>query len=317
DGVAVVADMTVTFGALKTGLVCGEGAIRAGDLRLVDIGLGPYLAESPSRVLEAADVAELVPPPGPTDDKYTRGVVGVIAGSPQYGGAGVLATGAALHGGAGMVRYLGLAPEQIRARYPEVVVHAVSGRAAIRPRDVQVQSWVIGPGLGTGPDAAALLAEVLAVEVPVIVDADAITVLAREPGMLHGRTAPTVLTPHDREFNRLPTDLDADRVGSARRAAAELGVILLLKGDATVVAGPDGSVYVNRTGTPWLGTAGSGDVLSGLIGALLARGLHATLAAAAGAYLHGVSGQLAASAGPPTASDVLASLRAALHAVRR
>jgi NAD(P)H-hydrate repair Nnr-like enzyme with NAD(P)H-hydrate dehydratase domain len=119
------------------------------------------------------------------------------------------------------------------------------------------------------------------------------------------------LTPHDREFARIAGDVGADRIDAARRAAAELNVTVLLKGNATVVAAPDGRAYVNPTGTPWLGTAGSGDVLSGLIGALLASGLEAPLAAAVGAYVHGVAGQLAGSNGPPSASDVLDELRTA------
>jgi hydroxyethylthiazole kinase-like uncharacterized protein yjeF len=257
-------------------------------------------------VLEAADVRAALPHPGPADDKYTRGVVGVVAGSSQYAGAGVLATGAAVHGGAGLVRYVGLAPDPIRARFPEVVVHPDA-----RPHDVRVQAWVVGPGLGTDDVAMALLADVLRTDVPVLVDADAITLVARSPGLVRGRGAPTVLTPHEREFTRIAGEPAADRLASVRRAAHDLGTTVLLKGNATLVAGPDGTGYVNPTGTPWLSTAGSGDVLSGLIGALLASGLEAGFAAAAGAYLHGVAGQRAAADGPPSATDVLAELRGA------
>ena len=306
DGAAIRADATVTFGALKPGLVSGDGAQRAGEVRLVDIGLGPELAAPRTFVLEEQDVASLLPTPAPSDDKYTRGVVGVVAGSPAYPGAGVLATGSSLHGGAGMVRYLGRAPDGIRARYPDVVVHEDT-----RPSDVRVQAWVVGPGLGTDDAALSLLADVLGTDVPVIVDADGITLVARAADLVREREAPTVLTPHDREFARLAGDVGPDRIGAARRAADDLGATVLLKGDATVVAAPDGRAYVNPTGTPWLGTAGSGDVLSGLIGSLLASGLEAPLAAAAGAYVHGVAGQLAASNGPPSAADVLDRLRTA------
>jgi hydroxyethylthiazole kinase-like uncharacterized protein yjeF len=307
-GAAIRADVTVTMGTLKTGLVVGDGVAQAGAVRVVDIGLAPYLPVAGIRVLTDADVARALPQPGAGDDKYTRGVVGVLAGSPQYGGAGVLATGSALSGGAGMVRYLGRASEQIRARYPQVVVQDDA-----RPSDVRVQAWVIGPGLGTDDDARQLLAEVLATDQPVIVDADAITLLAYNLDLVRGREAATVLTPHDREFTRLGFGLGDDRLGSARRAAAELGVTLLLKGEATVIAAPDGSAYVNRTATPWLATAGSGDVLSGLIGSLLAAGRDAALAAAVGAYVHGVAGRLAAADGPPSATDVLAAIRPAIH----
>ena len=160
-----------------------------------------------------------------------------------------------------------------------------------------------------------LLTDVLRSDVPVIVDADGITLLARDPALVRERRAPTVLTPHDREFARIAGEPTADRIGSARRAADDLGVTLLLKGNATVVAEPGGRTFVNTTGTPWLATAGSGDVLSGLIGSLLASGLEPGLAAAAGAYLHGVAGQIAAAGGPPTSADVLDSVRAAYSAV--
>ncbi len=306
---AVRADVTVTFGALKAGLVVGAGAQLAGEVRLVDIGLD--LPETLTYVLESTDVARLLRQPGALDDKYTRGVVGVASGSAQYAGAGVLSTGSAVAGGAGMVRYLGLAPDGIRTRYPEVIVHEHS-----RPHEVRVQSWVVGPGLGTDDSAMALLTEVLAAEGPAIVDADAITLIARDPGLVRNRPD-TVLTPHDREFVRIAHELTEDRIGSARILAYELGVTILLKGNATVVAAGDGRVFINTTGTPWLGTAGSGDVLSGLIGALLAGGLEAPLAAAVGAHVHGIAGQLAAAAGPPSAGDVLDAIRPALRAVAR
>jgi ADP-dependent NAD(P)H-hydrate dehydratase / NAD(P)H-hydrate epimerase len=307
---AIRADITLTFGALKPGLVVGPGADLAGEIRLVDIGLGPHLPAPRTQLLEASDVRALLPQPDAADDKYTRGVVGVAAGSEQYAGAGVLATGAAVHGGAGMVRYLGTTPDQIRARYPEVIVHPEA-----RPNDVRVQAWVVGPGLGTDDTAMSLLSDVLRTDLPVIVDADAITLVARSPGLVRGRSAPTVLTPHDREFARIADRPTADRLASVRRAAHDLGATVLLKGNATVVADPDGTAYVNATGTPWLGTAGSGDVLSGLIGSLLAAGLPAPLAAAAAAYIHGVAGQRAATNGPPSATDVLAELRGALRAI--
>jgi hydroxyethylthiazole kinase-like uncharacterized protein yjeF len=161
----------------------------------------------------------------------------------------------------------------------------------------------------------ALLSETLGTDVPAVVDADAITLVSRSPALVRNRAASTVLTPHDREFARLAGEPSADRIASARRAAAEYGVTMLLKGNATVVADPDGRAFVNPTGTPWLGTAGSGDVLSGLIGSLLATGLAPGLAAAIGAYVHGVAGQIAAADGPPTATDVLAALRPAMHRI--
>ena len=305
---AVRADVTVTFGALKAGLVVGRGADLAGEVRLVDIGLS--LPGATVHVLEAPDVTGVLPIPGAFDDKYTRGVIGVVAGSPAYGGAGVLATGSALHGGAGMVRYAGSAPDGIRARYPEVVVHDDA-----RPSSLRVQAWVVGPGMGTDQGAADLLRDVLSTDVPVIVDADGLTLLAENPSLVRSRTAPTVLTPHDREFARLAGEVGDDRLAAARRAASDLGATVLLKGNRTLVAAPSGEAFVNLTGTPWLGTAGSGDVLSGLLGSLLACGLAAPMAAACAAYLHGVAGQRAAASGPPTAADVLAEVRRAIHAL--
>jgi hydroxyethylthiazole kinase-like uncharacterized protein yjeF len=222
----------------------------------------------------------------------------------------VLSTGAAICGGAGMVRYAGSAADAIRARYPEVVV-----QEGARPSELQVQAWVAGPGMGTGAAARDLLADVLGTDVPVIVDADGVTLIGKSPELLRGRTAPTVLTPHDREFARIAAGPTPDRIGSARAAAGDLGVTVLLKGDATVVAAPDGRAWINRTGTPWLGTAGSGDVLSGLIGSLVASGQDAPLAAAIAAYVHGVAGQLAAVGGPPSSVDVLNALRGALRTI--
>ena len=308
EGEAVRADVTVTFGTLKPGLLVGAGAEHAGDVRLVEIGLD--LPEPRLRVLDPADVGRLVPRPGPRDDKYTRGVVGVAAGSSTYPGAGVLSAGAAVHGGAGMVRYAGGAAEHVRSRWPEAIV--TEGK----PSEAgQVQAWVVGPGIGTDDAAVELLRDVLGQDVPVLVDADGLTLLAREPELVRSRTAPTVLTPHDREFERVAGPVGDDRVGAARRAAAEMGVTMLLKGNATVVADPDGFAYVNPTGTPWLATAGSGDVLSGLGGALLAGGVEPALAAALAAYLHGLAGSIAAGGATTSATGVLDALPDALRTV--
>jgi ADP-dependent NAD(P)H-hydrate dehydratase / NAD(P)H-hydrate epimerase len=309
EGEAVRADVTVTFGALKPGLLVGAGAEHAGEVRLVEIGL--HLPEPELRVLDPADVAGQLPRPGPRDDKYTRGVVGVAAGSSTYPGAGLLSTGSAVRGGAGMVRYAGSAAEHVRSRWPEAIV--TEGKPSEAGR---VQAWVVGPGIGTDDAAAALLRDVLGQDVPVLVDADGLTLLARDPELVRSRTAPTVLTPHDREFERIAGPVGTDRVGAARRAAAELGVTMLLKGNATVVASPAGRAYVNPTGTPWLATAGSGDVLSGLGGALLAGGVEPTLAAALAAYLHGLAGSIAAGGATTSATGVLDALPDALRTVR-
>lgn len=315
DGVAFPAMHTVTFGAVKRGLVVGEGRGHAGQVHLIDIGLGPHLPATTAWQLADADVAARLEPPSAGDDKYSQGVVGVVAGSATYPGAGVLCTGAALRTRPGLVRYAGGAAEGVRAAWPEAIV------TAGRPSDAgRVQAWVVGPGAGTDDDARAALVEVLATDVPVLVDADALTLLAREPDLVRRRSAPTVLTPHDREFERFGSPVGADRVGAARALAADLGAVVLLKGDATVVADPDGTAFVNGTGTAWLATAGTGDVLSGIAGAVLATqaatGLPTAEAAAVAAHLHGVAGRLAARYGPLVAGDLVRALPEAIGRVR-
>ena len=315
-GPAVRAGLTVTFGTGKPGLHVGAGREHAGSVELVDIGLGPYLGPAAARLLDAVDVALLLPVAAAGSDKYSRGVVGVAAGSEQYAGAAVLSVGAAVRAGAGMVRYAGAAADQVRAAWPEAVVTAVApGDGATVVAAGRVQAWVVGPGLGTDGAAAAVVQAVLAEDVPVLVDADALTVCAQHPEWLRGRTAPTLLTPHDREYARFGREVGPDRIGAAQRLAEDLGVTVLLKGTATVVT--DGRrTYVNDTASAVLATAGSGDVLSGASGALLAQGLDAVHAGAVGAHLHGRAGALSAAGGPTSASAVLAAWPRAVRAVR-
>lgn len=301
-GAAVRAALTVTFGTLKPGLLVGAGRDHAGDVELVDIGLGPWLPSAAVSVVEGVDVPGL--PGGSGHDKYTRGVVGVAAGSPTYTGAAVLSVGGAVRAGAGMVRFAGAAhaAEQVRSRWPEAVVTEAEGAAVVDAG--RVQAWVVGPGLGTGATAAAALEAVLASDVPVLVDADGLTVLAQHPRWVRDRSAPTVLTPHDREAARFGREVGPDRLAAARVLAEDLGAVVLLKGAATVVTGPGGT-WANATGTTHLATAGTGDVLSGGVGALLACGLAPDLAAAVGAHLHGLAGQLSGGEGTTSASRVL------------
>jgi hydroxyethylthiazole kinase-like uncharacterized protein yjeF len=304
DGPAVQADVTVTFGAIKPGLLIDPGAGHAGTVELIDIGLHPE-GEPAALAPQRDDIGGLLPRPGPESDKYRRGVVGVLAGSDRYAGAAVLATGGAVRGGAGMVRVV-TAPvpaAAVRQAWPEAVLTVYPDEGGDRDWDLigsagRVQAWVAGPGMGTGPDATARLAAVLGTDVPVLVDADGLTILSQNPGLL-ARAAPTLITPHAGELSRLlgtdPADVEAHRLEHARRAAEQLGVTVLLKGSTTVVARPGHpTVLVNPTGTPWLATAGTGDVLSGLAGSLLAQGLEPAWAAAAAAYLHGLAARLAA-----------------------
>jgi hydroxyethylthiazole kinase-like uncharacterized protein yjeF len=306
DGPHVHASLTVTFGGLKP-----VHALRdCGRVELVDIGL----ALPPTDVLgfDAADVAARWPMPGPHDDKYTQGVTGILAGSATYPGAAVLCTGAAVAATSGMVRYAGSAGPQVLSHWPEVIA-APNASATGR-----VQAWAVGPGLGTDDTGAAALWFALETDLPVIVDADALTILAAHPDLVTGRTAPTVLTPHAGEFGRLagapPGD---DRVAATRKLADRLGVTVLLKGNVTVVAEPGGPVYLNPAGQSWAATAGSGDVLSGIIGALLAAGLPTGEAAAAAALVHARAANLSAAApgpdpAPTSASRILAHVRGAI-----
>jgi hydroxyethylthiazole kinase-like uncharacterized protein yjeF len=305
-GPAVTADVTVTFGCLKPALVVGPAAPMAGHVDLVDIGLGGHLRGAPAiGVPELADVAGWWPHPAASADKYARGVVGLATGSAEYPGAAVLSVAGALAGPVGLVRYAGPAAAGVVAAHPAVIV---SGRAADAGR---VQAWVSGCGLGRDGTAIAELRSVLAAPVPVVLDADALALLVDGSfaAALRRREAPTVITPHDREFTRLADGAPgADRVGAALRLAAWMKMTVLLKGDRTIVATPDGRAWANPTGTAVLATAGTGDVLAGLVGALLAAGLPPERAAVAAAYVHGLAGRRAAAAGVVTATDVAAHL---------
>jgi hydroxyethylthiazole kinase-like uncharacterized protein yjeF len=306
-GPAVAADVTVTFGCLKPALVVGPAAALAGSVELIDIGLAPYLRTDPAvRVPDLADVARWWPRPAPASDKYTRGVVGVATGSPAYQGAALLSVAGALAGPAGMVRYAGPVADRVVTAHPSVIV---SPRVADTGR---VQAWACGCGLGTGERAATELRGVLAAPVPAVLDADALNLLVDGAfaEALRRRDAPLVITPHDREFARLAGGRpEPDRVEAALRLAAWMNATVLLKGDRTVVAAPDGRAWVNPTGTPALATGGTGDVLTGLLGSLLAGGLPPERAALAAAYVHGLAGRRAAAAGPVTAASVAAALR--------
>ncbi|MGH3910790.1 MAG: NAD(P)H-hydrate dehydratase [Pseudonocardiaceae bacterium] len=297
DGPAVTATETVTFGALKPVHLLAPW--RCGLVHLVDIGLFPELGEPDLQILTAAEVGARWPVPGPASDKYNQGVLGVAAGSADYPGAAVLCAGAAVLATSGMVRFAGTAADAVRARWPEVVATGSVSDAG------RVQAWSVGPGMGTGAAGRQVLEYVLAAGVPVVADADAITLLARHPELADSRDpdTPLVLTPHDGEFERLIGEAPGrDRVAAARRAAARFDAVLLLKGNTTIVAAPDGRVLVHSARSAWAATAGSGDVLTGVIGKLLAAGLEPATAAAAAVHAHDLAATLAAtSAGPAVA----------------
>ncbi|MQA93507.1 MAG: NAD(P)H-hydrate dehydratase [Streptosporangiales bacterium] len=327
DGTAVRADVTVTFGTYKPGLLVDPGAAYAGVVDLVDIGLDPLLPDPDVVAPQAGDVAGVLAAPGPESDKYRRGVLGVVAGGARFAGAAVLAVGGAVRAGAGMVRFAGVerVTAGVRERWPEAVTTVVEyGDADAVLGAGRVQAWLAGPGMGTDDGAARVLAGVLGTELPVLVDADGLTLLAARPELVVDRAYPTLLTPHAGELSRLldgvgesagRAAIEGDRLRHARLAAERYGCTVLLKGSTTVIAEPDRITRVNPTGTPWLATAGTGDVLSGIAGALLSAGLSTFDAAVAGAYLHGLAARLAADGSPISAGDLLDTLHAAFRTV--
>ncbi len=311
-GVCVSADVTVTLGALKPGLLVAPGHEHVGVLTVVDIGLAPALGKSaPSlRVLDADDVTDAMPVAAPGDHKYSRGVVGIVAGSAQMPGAAMLCTAGARITGVGMVRVLDhntAVATAVVTRFPDIVLDSTDPCD-----DPRVNAWVCGPGLGRGGKEHTLVRRILDVAVPVVLDADALFHLddqdLREALAARSeRGLVTVLTPHDGEFARLCGPLGNNRIEAVQRASSEFDVIMLLKGPTTLIAEPGGTAYVNTVAAPELATAGSGDVLSGLIGGLLAsaRDVDPLIVVAAAAYLHGLSGSRLASNGHTFTADEL------------
>lgn len=317
---AVFADETVTFGVLKPVHLLPATEPAAGRLTVVDIGLAVDAGPAVQR-LTRDDVPRLWPVPGAGDDKYSRGVVGVVAGGQQYTGAAVMACTAAVCSGVGMVRYVGPpAPTSlVRATVPE----AVMGEG-------QVQAWVVGPGLDA--EAAGEAAErqldvavrALASDLPVLLDAGGLDLLWGH------RVAPTLLTPHAGELARLLsrlTDRDVSRsdvegapVAHARMAADLTGATVLLKGATTLVVPPTGSGLAVRSqndAPAWLATAGAGDVLAGLAGTLLAAGLDPLDAGSLAALVHGVAADDANPGGPVRALAVANGIPATVAALLR
>jgi ADP-dependent NAD(P)H-hydrate dehydratase / NAD(P)H-hydrate epimerase len=301
-GTAVIAERTVTMGALKIALCGAPGFARCGEVEVADIGIPAALIASTSvgvGVVEPADIACCLPHPQALEHKGRRGHVVVIGGSPGMRGAGRLAASAVLRAGAGLCTLAADAgpggdldaPDAIMTRPLEPgapVAPLLAGKAAI----------VIGPGLGQTQSAAARVREVLAAGVPAVLDADALNVLAADASAVATATGPIVITPHPGEAARLLgssiAEVEADRIAAARTLAAQTRAVVVLKGARTIVcdgATGDGLCAINPTGGPALATGGSGDVLAGAIGALLAQGLSAADAARAGTYVHGAAGE--------------------------
>jgi NAD(P)H-hydrate epimerase len=334
-GVAVMADATVALGAPKVGDVLLPGGAHAGVLEIADIGFPRDLLRSELAMVEPSDVGSWLPTRPLDAHKRSTGVVLVVSGSAGMTGAPRLVAEGALRTGAGLVTIA--VPEPILSTVQAGLSEATFlGLPATPDGSISEAAWdviapelgrfdavAIGPGLSTHEETAALARRLVTESViPVVADADAINAFAGRASDLFRRGAPGVITPHEGEFARLfgmpSSEVVLDRVGFARKAASETGGVVLLKGPHTLVASPDGEVRVNTTGGPALATAGTGDVLTGAVAALLARGLDPADAASAAAYVHGVAGEMAGrTLGEGTvAGDVARMLPAAALTVR-
>ena len=336
DGPAVRAVATVCFAALKPGLLFEPGASAAGEVEVVDIGVAPHHIGPPLGVIEEADVAAWLHVRPPESHKWSVGGVYVVAGSAGMTGAARLTSRAALRAGAGIVVAglpgpggPGVSPviaAAARAPGDEIITRSLPATAdgaldESASKEVldgleRFRCAVVGPGLGRAePTVAAVRRLAGEAPVPVVLDADGLNAFDGEVTLLATRPAPTLLTPHDGEYSRLAGEpAGTDRVAAVRRLAARSGCVVLLKGSRTVIADPDGQAAINTTGGPWLATAGTGDVLAGMLGAFVARGTPVFEAAASGAFLHGRSADVAGHAGL-VAGDLIDALPAVLGAL--
>ena len=319
-GVAVRADVTVSFDAVKLGLLIAPGCEFAGNVIVVPIGI-PTEVEVVPVAIAVADGHDLLPARGVGDSKYDAGAVLVIGGSIGMAGAPALVAGAALRAGAGVVTVL--VPESIQPTVAGTLREAMVRPLASSRVDRQIAEYaeraravVLGPGLGREPGADELVRATLALDRPLVVDADALWWVAREPALLRQRTAPTVITPHAGEAAKLlgiDTEWIADhRLATVRALVEATGAVALLKGRDTLVLSPEGRLGVRAHHSAALATAGSGDVLAGIIGAYLARGADAWTAAIAGAATHVQSACTATatrSGGAIIAGDLIEHLR--------
>jgi ADP-dependent NAD(P)H-hydrate dehydratase / NAD(P)H-hydrate epimerase len=330
-GVAVRAAETICFAAYKPGLLFEPGRTHAGRVSVVDIGIAIDASGTPRlSVLDVADLA--LPSPGADSHKWSSGCL-VVGGSSGMVGAPLLAGRAALRSGAGMVvcAVPGLAAAaQVSGR--ELVARALPASAegalgedaadAVLKEVARYRAVAIGPGLGRDPATQAAIRRIVAeADVAMVIDADALNAIAVEPSVLESRRAAglplAVLTPHAGEYERLAgRTVGDDRVAAARELATRLHAIVLLKGPGTVIAAPDGRAVVNRTGGPPLATAGTGDVLTGVIAGLVAQGVDPFDAAATGAYVHGRASEAAPAAPDIVASDLVRALPRTLRALR-
>jgi len=337
-GTCIRAEATATFGCAKPGLVSAPGCAYAGKLRIIDIGIPEHIISgiNPGHRLSIAENLRKEIHDRPVDiHKGKTGHLLVLAGSKGKSGAGILAAEAALRAGAGLVSLAvpepisimveGLAPEPMTISLPatpegelaesasESILDSLTGKACL----------AVGPGLGTSADTGRMLYRLVEqVEIPVIADADALNLIAMNPGVLEKKKSEMVLTPHPGEMARLAgttvADIQSDRIGHARRFAETYRVCIVLKGARTVIAPPKGPVFINPTGNPGMAGAGMGDALTGIISGLIAQGYDTVKAARLGVYLHGLAADIlmAESGIGYLASDVIRTLPAALFRLK-
>lgn len=306
------ADMTVTFGALKRGLVLYPGRACAGHVEVDPIGMpGPLLMqleEDPAYLLQESDIAEIVVPRSPDSHKGTHGTIAIVTGSSQMAGAALMAAHGAVRSGAGKVflRVPGATAPYCIGVQPEIMVRGVGTGDHFTAADAdeiiaESKNWSVlamGPGMGRDAGTKAFLLKVLeAVACPIVLDADALNLLAGEKALIASRGSRIIMTPHLAEFSRLSgvsmTEIKADPIAAARHFASEWKVNLVLKGAPTlIVSARTGNVYINSTGNAGMACGGMGDVLTGMIAAMTAHQGMSDLcsAACAGVYLHGAAG---------------------------
>jgi hydroxyethylthiazole kinase-like uncharacterized protein yjeF len=312
NGVCVMADATATMCLPKRGNYLYPGRAACGDLYVVDIGI-PYhlIDEGYPRIIEYDDILRLMPFRPADGHKGTFGTVLVIAGARGFSGAAVMASMAALRSGAGMVRLA--APrgimdaleskllEVVKIPLSQTVEKSIGPDACdeLTPVLKESDAVIIGPGITTHPGTAEFLLRLLPrISMPVVIDADALNILAKNPATFKNIKAPFILTPHPGELGRItgraPQDINQDRIDLSQRVSKDLGGVLVLKGAPTVIATPDGEIHINPTGNSGLASAGSGDVLAGMIGGFLAQRCSLSQASRLGVFLHGACGDLCA-----------------------
>lgn len=332
-----VADLTVTFGAPKVALVLPPACDAAGEVAVTDLGVpGELIAASASQLhlLAAEDLAAYLPARKASSHKGDFGHLLIVAGSAGKAGAAILAARAAVRGGAGLVT--AAVPQEILQTVDLGSIESMTlplpggpsglgadARAAVAAASAGKSAVAIGPGLGVEPGTREAIVEmVLDLALPLVLDADGLNAFAGQAGRLRERPAPTVLTPHPGELARLlgssVDEIAADRVAAARRAAGASGAVVVLKGHRTLIADPGGDVWINPTGNPGMASGGTGDVLTGLLGALLAQRYEALEAAQLAVFAHGLAGDRVAEQHGERgmrAGDLVAALPGALRAL--